>query len=91
MIQVNRQTFRRLWRLVKPFFFSSQVKWQARGLLALLVVFALSVQGINVLLSYVARDFMTAFSLKEKNEFLRMLVIYLVAFACASPVTVFYS
>ena len=91
MQRTQRQTFRRLWRLVKPFFTTSEVKWQARGLLLLLAVFALSIAGINVLLSYVARDFMTAFSLKEQDEFYRKLVFYLLAFACATPVTVFYS
>ncbi len=90
MIKFDRLTFIRLWRLVRPFFFS-EVKWQARGLLLLLAVFAFSIAGINVMLSYVARDFMTAFSLKESAEFQRKLIIYLIAFACASPVTVFYS
>ena len=90
MIEVNRVTFLRAWRLVKPFF-SSEVKWQARGLLLLVAVFALSIAGINVLLSYIARDFMTAFALKEKDEFFRKLVVYLIGFACATPVTVFYS
>ena len=91
MATINPVTFRRLWRLVKPFLFSSEVKWQARGLLLLLAFFALSIAGINVGLSYIARDFMTAFSLKEEDEFFRMLGFYLAAFAAATPVTVFYS
>jgi vitamin B12/bleomycin/antimicrobial peptide transport system ATP-binding/permease protein len=57
----------------------------------LLAILALSLAGVNVLLNYVARDFMTAFSLKEKDEFFRMLVIYLLTFALATPITVFYS
>lgn len=91
MATINPVTFRRLWRLVKPFLVSSEVRWQARGLLVLLAVFALSIAGINVGLSYIARDFMTAFSLKEEDEFFRMLGFYLAAFAAATPVTVFYS
>ena len=90
MVGVNPTTFRRLWRLVKPFFYS-EVKWQARGLLALLACFALGIAGLNVLLSYVARDFMTAFTLKEKDEFFYKLVIYLAMFAVATPITVLYS
>lgn len=89
-VQVNAETFRRSWRLIKPFFFS-EVKWQARGLLVLLAVFALSIAGINVLLSYAARDFMTAFSLKENDQFLQRLLVYLATFLLAAPVTVFYS
>ena len=90
MIQVNAETFKRTWRLIKPFFFS-EVKWQARGLLLLLALFALSIAGINVLLSYAARDFMTAFSLKEQDQFLKRLLVYLATFVLAAPVTVFYS
>lgn len=90
MVEINRTTFRRLWGLVKPFFFS-ELKWQARGLLALLACFALSIAGLNVVLSFAARDFMTAFELKERDEFIRMLVRYLLVFALTTPVTVFYS
>lgn len=89
MIKFDRKTFERMWLITKPFF-SSEVKWQARGLLILLAVFALSVNGINVLLSYVQRDFMNAFWLKEEHEFFRYLVLYLLAFACATPVSVLY-
>lgn len=67
------------------------MKWQARGLLALLAVFALSIAGLNVVLSYAARDFMNAYELKEKDEFVRMLIRYLAVFALTTPVTVFYS
>lgn len=90
MIKFDRTALRRLIRLVKPFFFS-EVKWQARGLLVLLAVFALSIAGINVLLSYVARDFMTALALRERDEFFRKLFLYLLAFGLSTPVTVFYS
>ncbi len=90
MIQVNRQTFVRLKRLVVPFFYS-EVKWQARGLFALLAIFALSIQGVNVLMSYVARDFMTYLSVKEENEFFRALLFYLAAFVLSTLVSVFQS
>jgi len=90
MIQVNRQTFTRLKRLVKPFFFS-EVKWQARGLFVLLAFFALSIQGVNVLMSYVGRDFMNYLSVKEESEFFRSLLIYLAAFVLSTAVSVFQS
>lgn len=90
MVRVDRQTFRRLGRLVKPFFFSS-VKWQARGLLLLLALFAVSIVAINYQLSFLERDFYTAFTLKEHDQFVKRLAIFLVAMACATPVYVFYS
>lgn len=90
MINVDRVTFLRFWHLVKPFFFHSEVRWKARALLIMLAVLILSMQGINVLLSFLGRDFMTAFELREKEEFFKKLVFYLMAFGLATPVQVFY-
>jgi len=90
MIKVNKQTFSRLWRLIKPFF-TSEVKWQGRGLVALLVLFALTIQGVQAVMSYVARDFMNALSTKEESEFYRILLIYLCAFGLSTLVSVFQS
>lgn len=89
MDQFNRQTLKSFYRVAKPFFVSDQ-KWKAYGLLSLLAIFALAVTGMNVLMSYIGRDFMTALSLREKGEFLRQLYFYLIAFAVATPLVVFY-
>ncbi|MFN8389758.1 MAG: ABC transporter ATP-binding protein/permease [Bdellovibrionota bacterium] len=87
---MNRQTFSRLWRLVKPFFVS-EVKWQARSLLVLLIVFALATVGMSFLISYVARDFINYLELKEQSEFFRQLFVYLGAFALSTIIAVFQS
>lgn len=89
MTKFDRHTWRRLVSIAKPFFVS-ELRWHAVGMLLLLVGFSLSVSGLNVLMSYVGRDFMTALSLREKDEFMRQLYRYLFAFACATPVVVFY-
>lgn len=89
MINLNPQTFRRLWRLVKPFFFGDE-KWKARALLLLLAFFALSIAGVNVRLSYLGRDFFNAIALRQRDEFFRALAYYLLGFALATPITVFY-
>jgi len=83
------KTLRRLFRIARPFF-SSEQKWLARGLLVLLACFSISVSLLNVLLSYINRDFMTALSLREKEEFFKQLIFYLIAFAGISPVGVLY-
>ncbi len=84
----DRTTISRLSALVIPFF-RSDVKWKALGLLFILISLILTQQGvINVLLSYLNRDVMTAFSLREGDEFYRKLIIYLLTFACATPVAV---
>jgi putative ATP-binding cassette transporter len=76
-------------RIARPFFTSEMRGW-AWGLLALLAVFALSVSGLNAIMSYVGRDFMTALSLKQRNDFFHHLYRYLGVFALATPVVVFY-
>ena len=88
-ISFDRETLHRLVSLAKPFFQSDMKKW-AWGMLFLLATFSVSVSLINVLLSYVGRDFMTSLSLKEKDEFLHNLYRYLIAFGLAVPVVVFY-
>lgn len=85
----DRQTFRRLYKLSKPFFVS-EIKWKAIGLFVLLLIFSISMSGVNVLMSYIGRDFMTSLSLREKDEFLKQLYYYLLAFGLATPVVVFY-
>ena len=56
---LDRQTLRRFIRAVR-YLLTSEVRRQAIALLLLLLAFALSVNGLNVVSSYVGRDFMTA-------------------------------
>ncbi len=89
MIRFDQQTWQRFVSVAKPFFVSEK-RWRAWGLLLLLCCFSLSVSGLNVLMSYVGRDFMTAFTLKEKDEFIKQVFRYLAAFGVATLVVVFY-
>ncbi len=89
MVRFDRQTWRSFVSIAKPFFVSES-RWQAYLLLMLLTLFGLAVSGINVLMSYVGRDFMTALSLRERDDFLRHLYRYLMVFAVATPIVVFY-
>lgn len=89
MERFDRQTWRSFISIAKPFFVS-EVRLQAYGLLLLLALFALSVSGVNVLLSFVGRDFMTALSLREKDDFIKYLYRYLLVFGLATPIVVFY-
>jgi putative ATP-binding cassette transporter len=63
-VAFDRVTGRRFVRAVK-YFLTSEVRWQARGLFALLIAFAFTINGLNVLNSYVGRDFMTAIAHRE--------------------------
>ena len=85
----DRRTLRRFIKLARPFFLSEQ-RWKARSLVVLLAMFSVSLSLFNVLMSYIGRDFMTALSLREKDEFIRHLYRYLLAFGGATLLVVFY-
>lgn len=76
--------------MIARLFFVSEKKWKARAMLVLLASFSIGVSWLNVQMSYVGRDFMTALSLKEREEFILQLWRYLLAFAIATPIVVFY-
>jgi putative ATP-binding cassette transporter len=67
-------------KIAKPYWFS-QERWGARGLLALLLLFSLSVNGINVFISFVGRDFMTALASKQESKYFQL---YLPTLLCLS-------
>ena len=87
-VAFDRVTGRRFVRAVKDFL-TSEVRWRARGLFALLIAFALTLNGLNVVNNYVGRDFMTAISRRDQTGFIREAVLYVVVFAGTTVVAVF--
>ncbi len=88
-VAFDRVTGRRFVRAVK-YFLTSEVRWQARGLFALLIAFAFTINGLNVLNSYVGRDFMTAIAHRDQTGFIRQAVLYVGVFALSTAVAVLY-
>jgi putative ATP-binding cassette transporter len=88
-VTIDRETRRRFVRVVRDFF-TSEVRWQARGLFALLFGFALTVNGLNVVNSYVGRYFMTAIADRNRDDFIRQAVLYVGVFAASTAVAVLY-
>src|SRR3954452_7626237 len=86
-IDMGRDTGRRFVRVVKDFL-TSEVRWHARGLFALLIAFALTVNGLNVANSYVGRDFMTAIAHRDQPDFVRQAILYVGVFAASTVVAV---
>jgi putative ATP-binding cassette transporter len=86
----GRQTLRRCIRSVKDLL-NSEVRWRAITLAALLVGFLLAINGLNVVNSYVARDFMTAIAARDMPGFTRQVLLYLAVFAAATAVAVLQS
>ncbi len=74
------RTLRRFFRAVGDLL-GSEVRGRAIGLMVLLLAFALSVNGLNVVSSYVGRDFMTAIADRDMPGFVRLAIIYIGLFA----------
>ena len=69
-IPITRLTWSRFGRAVKDFA-NCEVGWRARGLFALLIALLIAFNALNVLNSYVGRDFMTAVSNRDSVWFIR--------------------
>jgi putative ATP-binding cassette transporter len=89
-VPASRQTVRRCIKSVKDLL-SSEVRWRALTLAALLVGFLFAITGLNVVNSYVARDFMTAIADRDMPGFTRQALLYLAVFAASTAVAVLQS
>jgi len=86
---LNRDIARRFVAAVRDLL-TSEVRRKAIGMLVLLFVFAMSVNGLNVVNSYVGRDFMTSIADRDMAGFMRFAVLYLGVFAVTTVVSVLY-
>ncbi|QSA97759.1 ABC transporter ATP-binding protein/permease [Methylococcus sp. EFPC2] len=84
-----RKTCRQLWIISKAFFKSERRHRAFRFFFALLAL-ALCVGGAQVVMSYVARDFMTAIARKDVPAYWFSLWRYLGTLALAVPLGVYY-
>jgi putative ATP-binding cassette transporter len=80
----------RQFRVIAKALFASERKRKARGYLIGLLVMALAVGGVQVLMSYAGRDFMTAIARKDTAAYWIALGWYLGTFALAVPIGVYY-
>src|SRR5271170_332204 len=90
MDQINRRVWDRFVSIAKPFWFSED-KIRARILLGILLLLLLAVNGLNVIISYVGADFMTALSGKDVPKFYKLLFEYGAVFVVGTPIVVFYT
>ena len=89
-VLVNRETWDHFIHWVKIFLTAEQVGRKARWLIALLIVFMLGINALNVLNSYVGRDFMTAIEDRNRSGFLLMALFYIGVFAASTLAGGFY-
>ncbi len=89
-VPITRQTWSQFRRAVSDFA-NCEVRWRARGLFALLITLLFAFNGLNVVNSYVGRDFMTAISNRDSPRFAREAIAYLGVFAASALVGAIYS
>jgi len=89
-IAITRSTWARLGRAVKSFA-TCEVGGRARALFAVLIALVVIFNALNVLNSYVGRDFMTAISNRDSARFIRQAILYVGVFGASTLVGAFYS
>src|SRR5436190_1289457 len=82
------RTKARLVRMIR-IFWTSEVRWKARRLFLALILLLLTINGLNVINSYVGRDFMTALEQRGAPLFIRQALLYLAVFAASAVVDTF--
>jgi vitamin B12/bleomycin/antimicrobial peptide transport system ATP-binding/permease protein len=85
-ISIGRQTAMRLWRVIRDFV--SEVRGPAIAMGIGLLVLLLAINGLNVVNSYVGRDFMTAIERRDRAGFIREALIYAGVFGCSTVAAV---
>jgi len=86
---LSRETLYRLGRVVRMFL-RSRVRTRARLLLAGLLILMLVINGMNVLNSYVGRDFFSAIEARDRVGFIRQAWLYVAVFAASTVVAMFF-
>ncbi|PKN65965.1 MAG: ABC transporter [Deltaproteobacteria bacterium HGW-Deltaproteobacteria-15] len=90
-IPINRQTLGSFLLVLRQFATAEKVGRKAVGLFALLIFFLFGLNGLNVLNSYVSRDFMTAIEYRNYEGFVHMALVYIGLFIVITLVSVTYS
>ncbi|NEO27462.1 MAG: ABC transporter ATP-binding protein, partial [Kamptonema sp. SIO4C4] len=87
MRRFNLQVFKRFWAIAKAYWFGEQ-KWQALGLLALLIVLLVAYTQLSVALNREQGNLVSALSQQNADRFYRtvwiffgILVVYVPIFA----------
>jgi putative ATP-binding cassette transporter len=88
---IKRQRWDIFYRNLKMFVTAEQVGAKAKWLFATLGLFLLAINVLNVINSYVGRDFMTAIADRKFEEFVRMALLYVGVFAASTVAAVTYS
>ena len=86
---VDRQVWRRFVQTVRSFA-ASEAGTRAKLMLAVLVGLSVVINGLNVVNSYVGRDFFTSIEQKSMSGFVSYAVLYVGVFAASTVVAVLF-
>lgn len=89
-IPFSRHDVKSFVQSVKMFATSEEAGGKARWLFVLLILFLFAINALNVLNSYVGRDFMTAIEDRDRAGFITMALRYIGVFAALTIVAVIY-
>ncbi|MES1997720.1 MAG: ABC transporter ATP-binding protein/permease [Pseudomonadota bacterium] len=89
MISFDRHLWRRFRAIAAPYWFGEE-KWQARGLLVLLMLLLLGQTGFAVLFNQLTGEFTSALAAKDANRFWTAIRECLVILIVAVPIYAFY-
>jgi putative ATP-binding cassette transporter len=91
--RLDPQLWHKFVKLAKPYWFSEK-KWQARGLLVLLLFLALAVNAINVAISFIFRRIDTSLATfpqtQDASVFWRFIAVYTGLLVVGTPIVVMY-
>jgi len=85
----DRDLWRGFWSIAYPYWVSGD-KTRARALLAALTLLLLATTALSVIISYAVRDFMTALSEKDVQAFGNSMLIGLIVFIIATPISTLF-
>jgi putative ATP-binding cassette transporter len=89
-IPIDRQTWQRFVQVLKDLARSEEAGSKAKSLFAALLALLLGVSLLNVVSSYVGRDFMTAIERQDMPGFVSLALLYLLVLAASTLVAVIY-
>lgn len=89
MIRFNRHLWRRFSAIAAPYWFGEE-KWQARGLLVLLVLLLLGQTGFSVLFNQLTGEFTSALAARDADRFWTSIKECLAILIVAVPIYAFY-
>jgi putative ATP-binding cassette transporter len=85
----DRRLWHRFWQIARPYWFGDE-KWQARGLLALLILLLLGRTEFTVLFNEQTGEFTSALAARDTERFWRSIRIFGIVLVLAAPIYAFY-